>query len=288
VTVYGVYHDFFAALDFVVLAGRVFDQAHAEDESSVDGGTIPASIVVDRSFAEQHGWHPQQAIGKMVYMRRRQGDEQTPKALRIIGVVKDRPMTLVGFGATSTVYRYFPAAVDALLIRVDKHAIPQALAVIDASWDKVAPQLAINRKFADELLDHAFWMFSLVNAFLIFASVAALSVAMLGIIGMSLHTIGRRRHEIGVRKTLGASVDRIGVLLLADFSKPVVIANIIAWPLAFIAMRAYLGIFVRPIGLTLAPFMQSLVLSLLVAWAAVLVQVVRAARLQPSRVLRYE
>jgi putative ABC transport system permease protein len=99
---------------------------------------------------------------------------------------------------------------------------------------------------------------------------------------------GRRTREIGVRKTLGASTGRILRLLLLDFSKPVLIANLIAWPVAYIAAKAYLAIFFDPVSLTPAPFLLSLVITLLVAWASVGLQSWRAARAKPAGVLRHE
>jgi len=105
---------------------------------------------------------------------------------------------------------------------------------------------------------------------------------------MSIHTIGRRTHEIGVRKTLGASVRGIVALLLRDFSTPVIVANLIAWPLAFVAMQGYLSIFTQRVGLTWVPFATSLALTVAIAWLAVSAQAIRAARLKPAGVLRYE
>ena len=91
-----------------------------------------------------------------------------------------------------------------------------------------------------------------------------------------------------MRKTLGASTRQILMMLLKDFSKPVVIANIIAWPLAYLAVEAYLSIFIHRIPLTPIPFAVSLVITLVIAWASVGGQAVRAARTTPASVLRYE
>ncbi|HLF12553.1 MAG TPA: transporter, partial [Gammaproteobacteria bacterium] len=78
------------------------------------------------------------------------------------------------------------------------------------------------------------------------------------------------------------------VMLLMSFSKPVLIANVIAWPLAYMAASAYLTVFISPIALTLAPFVACLTVTLLIAWIAVAGQTVRAARMEPAQVLRHE
>jgi putative ABC transport system permease protein len=77
-------------------------------------------------------------------------------------------------------------------------------------------------------------------------------------------------------------------MLLASFSKPVVLANLVAWPLGYIAARAYLDTFQAPIPITPLPFVLSLAITLLIAWLAVGSQTLRAARARPAEVLRYE
>jgi len=110
----------------------------------------------------------------------------------------------------------------------------------------------------------------------------------MGLFGMAAFVTARRRREVGIRKSVGAKSGQILRLFLTDFSKPILIANVIAWPLAFIAGRAYLTIFVDRIPLNLTPFLLSLGLTLLIAWLAVATQVLGAARLKPAEILRYE
>jgi putative ABC transport system permease protein len=105
---------------------------------------------------------------------------------------------------------------------------------------------------------------------------------------MGSHVASRRRREIGVRKTLGASTRQIAIMLLTDFSKPVIVANIIAWPAAYLAANAYLDVFIHRIALSVVPFVLSLGVTVLIAWAAVGAQAFRAARVKPALVLRYE
>jgi putative ABC transport system permease protein len=107
---------------------------------------------------------------------------------------------------------------------------------IESVWNRLAPSVALKIKFVDELLNDSSRMLELIAV--AFSGIAALAliISVLGLIGMSMHVIGRRQHEIGVRKTLGASVGSVVQLLLTDFSKPVIVANLVAWPLAFIVM----------------------------------------------------
>ena len=103
-----------------------------------------------------------------------------------------------------------------------------------------------------------------------------------------VHVASRRVREIGVRKSSGARTSQIVVMLIRDFSKPVLIANVVAWPLAYFAAQQYLSVFMHRIPLTPVPFGLSLALALAIAWIAVGGQAVRAARASPATVLRVD
>ena len=122
------------------------------------------------------------------------------------------------------------------------------------------------------------------------AGLATLSfvIAAMGLVGMAVHVVSRRRREIGVRKTLGASVPRILAMLLVDFSRPIIFANLAIWPIAFFAAYAYLSVFVERAPLTPVPFIMSLLIAVLIACVAVIAQAGKAARVKPAEVLRYE
>ncbi|HTE42650.1 MAG TPA: FtsX-like permease family protein, partial [Steroidobacteraceae bacterium] len=116
----------------------------------------------------------------------------------------------------------------------------------------------------------------------------AVGIATAGLIGMSIHMARRRRHEIGVRKTLGARSSQVTTLLLRDATKPVLLGNIIAWPLAYLATHEYISNYAHQVNFSPWPFALGLTLTLLVAIVAVSWQTLRAARLNPATVLRHE
>jgi putative ABC transport system permease protein len=116
----------------------------------------------------------------------------------------------------------------------------------------------------------------------------AFGICVAGLFGMAIFVAGRRRREIGVRKTLGASTPRMIALLLAAFSKPVLVANLLAWPAGYFAARVYLNQFSQSIELTVWPFVMSAAVTLAIACLAVAGQTVRAARATPAEVLRQE
>jgi putative ABC transport system permease protein len=125
------------------------------------------------------------------------------------------------------------------------------------------------------------------RAFIVLASFAFV-IAVMGLLGMVLFITTRRRREVGVRKVLGATSKRIFGLLLWDFLRPVLVANLIAWPLAFIAARTYLNVFMKPVALTPAPFVASLAVTLAIAAAVVLHRALESARVAPAKLTRHE
>jgi putative ABC transport system permease protein len=288
-----VHHDFFSTLRIPLLAGRVFDREHATDDASRNGTQSTANqinVVIDRAFAEQQGWlQPAEALGKTFYAFDADSPTSPPVPRTVIGVVETRALTIMSpFGATATMYSLAPVVANSPIIRISTTDVAATLKQIESVWNRLVPSVALKMRFADELLNDNSRMFEMITT--VFSGVAtlALLISILGLIGMSMHVIGRRQHEIGVRKTLGASVRSIVQLLLTDFSKPVIVANLIAWPLAFIVMQFYLSVFTERTSLSMTPFIVSLVTTVLIAWAAVAVQATHAARMNPATVLRNE
>ncbi|HET8696723.1 MAG TPA: FtsX-like permease family protein, partial [Gammaproteobacteria bacterium] len=242
-------------------------------------------IVVDRSFTRSFGFEsPAAAVGQLVYQPNNDG----PTPLRIVGVIEDKAWIFFDVGNTRASLYQLRAVLPYTVVKLDRTNVARGLERIDAAWKAVAPNVAIERHFLDEIFGQVYETYlRLSQAFTALAAVAfAISVA--GLFGTATLVTGRRRREIGVRKTHGASVAHIVSMLLASFSKPVVIANLLVWPLAYVAARAYLKTFRDPIQIGLLPFLASLAIVCAIAWLAVGTQTVRAARTRPAEVLRCE
>ena len=119
-------------------------------------------------------------------------------------------------------------------------------------------------------------------------SILAVTIACLGLYALAAFAAQRRTKEIGIRKVLGARIRDIVRLLAWQFSKPVVIANLIAWPVAWWAMRDWLNSFDLRVPLTPGPFLFAGLLALAIALGTVAGHAVRVARLNPIHALRYE
>jgi putative ABC transport system permease protein len=286
-------YGYFSTLDFDVLAGRVFDREHGEDVApqNIFGSDQTLMIVIDDDLRQQLGFAaPQDAVDQTVYFPERmtRAFGQSAQPLRIIGVVASKPLKLTGIGTTANFY-FLRTALNYQIVRLSAQDVSGGVAAVDALWKRLSPTGApIIRDFMDELFNESYENFGRINQ--VFAGLALLAVAIsvIGLFGMAIQVASRRVHEIGVRKSVGAHTHQIIAMLLRDFSKPVVVANLIAWPLGYFAAQQYLSVFMQRIALTPAPFVLSLGAALLIAWLAVAGQAVRAARVSPAHVLRFE
>jgi putative ABC transport system permease protein len=289
-------YDFFETLDIPLLAGRAFDRQHNDlpPQNAGRGGAAdsapptPINIVIDRVLATQLGFgSPSEAVDQTVYFPGVLG-AQAAQPLHVIGVVESHPLFLRGFGATSNIYQLRPPGMQNLVVRVAANDISGGVAAIDEAWRRLGARVPIQRRFMDDLFNESFEKFQRLNQVFVGLTAFAFFISIIGLFGMAVQMAGRRVHEIGVRKSVGARKSQMVLMLLRDFSKPVIAANLIAWPLAYAAAQPYLRVFIQRIPLPLLPFVASLVIVLLIAWAAVGSQAWRAARANPATVLRFE
>ena len=119
-------------------------------------------------------------------------------------------------------------------------------------------------------------------------SLLAVGIGCVGLYGLAAFNTARRFKEIGIRKAMGADTGDILKLLVWEFVRPVLLANIIAWPLAWVAMRNWLGGFDQRVDLSPLFFLAASLLALIVAGGTVVAQSLRLARAEPARALRHE
>lgn len=288
--------DFFSTLDLTLLAGRVFDRDRDEplDPSAPrpeDIAPEPRRVVIDRALSEQLGYaSPQDAIEELIHLPSRMtsfSGRQFNQSLQIIGVVENKPLSLIGFGSTSSIYQ-LGSNLRFQVARISAGDVSGALAGIERTWSTLAPNVALRREFLDEIFERSYQSFANVSRILTALAGFAFLISALGLFAMAMLVANRRVQEIGVRKTLGAGTGQMVALLIKSFSAPVIVANLIAWPVAYFAARAYLNVFIDPMALTPLPFVLCLLVTVLIAWLAVGGQTLRAASMKPADVLRHE
>ena len=284
------------AMGLTMVAGRWFDKREADDMSlpypsdpAAERALVArgANIVVNELAAKKLGFkNPADAVGKTV--RAALVDNSLGLVpVTIIGVMKDarfrsvrRPLDALFFYAQREGQNY-------MIVRYEGD--PAAMrAKMEAMWKGAVPDVPFNAKFSDDIMIELYKADDArAKSFAGFA-VLAVIVACLGLFGLAAFTAERRTKEIGIRKVLGARTQDIVRLLVWQFSKPVMIANIIAWPVAWWAMQEWLNRFDAKIPLGPTPFLLAGGMALLIAVGTIGAHAFRVARSNPIVALRYE
>jgi putative ABC transport system permease protein len=260
--------------DLVPLAGRFFTTADAVSRTHV---------VINESAVRRLGFDsPAAAIGKALPI-------ENPDAgpTEIIGVVRDFALYSVEREIAPTVYtrrdRY-----ELMDVKLTGQKIPETLAALERLWKATgAADPPVYFFLSDYVQALYVSVLRFAQAFGIFSAIAVM-LACLGLIGLSASITDRRRKEIGVRKAMGAGTASILRLLLWQFTKPVLWAALIAWPLSAWLMSRWLDGFAYHVDLSPLPFFASAVLTLCVALLTVSAHSYSVARSQPVQALRHE
>jgi putative ABC transport system permease protein len=283
---------YFETLGLKLLAGRTFDRDRDTAITQVDASR-EQTLIIDEALARQMGFaSPEAAVGQLIYAPNPGGATVTA---RVIGVTTHEPTDLQSvetpFGPLEgSVYAFslYPGYGYYLpLIRVAKEDVATSLAAIKTALEQLAPHGLVDLQFYDDRFREAYRQYARVSQLFMLLAATAFFISSVGLLGIAIYVASRRRHEIAVRKTLGSSVAGVVRLLLTDFSVPVLIGNLLAWPLGYLAAQTYLAAFAQRIDLTPAPFLLSLLITLAIAWAAVIGVVLKAASVRPAEVLRH-
>ena len=205
----------------------------------------------------------------------------------VIGVVKDFHAASLHHEILPYAFLYSPDALQAI-VKLSGGHIRETLSQIEATWKTFVPDIPLDFYFLDEAIDQQYRAEQNFNTLFSAMTGLILMIACLGLFALATFTAEQRTREIGIRKVLGASVTNVVTLLSKDFVKLVVLATIIAWPLAYVAMNAWLNNFAYRIDVGLWPFVLAGVLALVIAMLTVSYQAFRAATVNPVKTLRYE
>ena len=284
-------YQWFDHYDVSFLAGRPFRENEMRIELPSDENPVTnGAAILNESAARRFGWTAQEAVGQIIRQPMSR-DLDTFVDREVVGVVPDIHFSSLRDEMKATVYAEPNGNYGRRLsIKVAAGDHGDAIAHIEAVWKRVLPAEPIFWEFLDDRFDALYrsedrqaTMFALFSAFAIF-------VATLGLFGLASFTTERRTKEIGIRKVMGASVKDIVLLLTSDFTKLVLLANIIAWPTAYYFMSDWLNRFVykAPFAQWAWLFLASAVAALAVAWLTIALQAGRAATSRPVLALRYE
>jgi len=273
IPIYGVWgdEDFIDLYGMEIIEGRNFSKNFPSDAEG--------AILINETAAKACRW--ESPIGKsLTYWGNRTGT--------IVGILKDFHFHSLHNPIEPLCIYYEPLYFDYLAIKINAANIPEAIQYIEKTMKKFSPKYPFEYHFFDEIFDLAYRTEKKTGH--IFSAFACLSIgiACMGLFGLATFTTEQRTKEIGIRKILGASVGKISLLLLSEYAKWVFFANIIAWPIAYIAMNNWLQNFTYRIHINLWIYIFAGVLAMAIAFLTVSYHSFIAATANPIESLRYE
>jgi len=264
---------YFETLKMDMVQGRGFSREFATDASE--------AYIVNEEAVKLMGM--ESPVGKRLSVFRNEG--------KIIGVVKNFNFKSLHHEIRPFVYMMNPSwisAMDCMFIRVAPDNISATLKYIESTCKQINPAYPLRYQFFGEWLERLYRNEQRMGRIVGYFTFLAIAISCLGLFGMASFMTEQRTKEIGIRKVLGAPVSRIILLLSADFTKWVLAANIIAWPLAYFAISKWLENFAYRTNLNMSIFVLSGVLALVTALLTVSYQTLIAALANPVESLRYE
>ncbi|MCC6917819.1 MAG: ABC transporter permease [Alphaproteobacteria bacterium] len=286
--------EFFDAYGMKIVAGRPLSRERGEDRSPAakfgDDEPDNLSIVINEAAARRLGYTPAEAIGKVlredISVGTNEGERLRTRV--IVGVVQDAHFDSLRQPVFPTRYIYNPHFLNHYVVATDGRDTPAVVEQVRQVWDRLVPALPARLGFVDQNYDALYAQDALRGQMFGLFSGLAVLIACLGLFGLAAFTAERRTKEIGVRKVFGANVGNIVALLLWQFSKPVLIANLIAWPVAWYYLTGWLDGFAYRIDLSPLYFIAAGLGALVIAWLTVTMHSLRVARAKPVLALRYE
>jgi len=271
VTYFGVDPDFLETFQMEIIKGKSFRQGTENSGSNV---------LINERFAEIMD------LDNIINTRLSQDD----LVLQVMGVVKDFHFTPLYREIGPLILYHNPQLHDYnyMFIRLHPGDIPGSIAFIKKTTNKFNPGFPFEYQFLDQDYDQIYRSMERVMGIVRTFTFLAIFISCLGLFGLASFTAEQRTKEIGIRKVLGASVSRIIFMLSKEYAKWVLIANIIAWPVAYILMHHWLNDFPYRINLSWTLFFATALLSLVIAQITVTFQALKAAYINPADSLRYE
>ncbi|MBN2357429.1 ABC transporter permease [candidate division KSB1 bacterium] len=263
-------YDFIETMKIELLEGRSFSRQFATDTSE--------AFLVNEEVVKIMG--VESAVGKRFSFMGRDG--------RIIGVMKNFHFKPVRDVIEPLAFALSPRNTFYILIRLSPGEINEALQFVESTWARVIPNYPFDYRFLDEDFDATYRQEERITSLLKYFAAFAILIACLGLLGLASFTAEQRTREVGVRKVFGASLADIFILMSKEFIRWVLIANLIAWPLAFWVMRNWLQSFAYRIDIHWFVFLLSAMIALAVAILTVSYQAISVALSNPAKALKYE
>jgi hypothetical protein len=261
---------FVETMGITLVEGRSFRADIPGD--SIDG------FLVNESMARIMGG--ESAVGKTIRFPRREG--------KVVGVVKDYHRKPVQSEIEPLILSCIPGFTNFIIVRLGPGDLAMGIESVSQTWSRVVPGYPFEGNLLENELQSRFYREASTANLLTSAALLAMLTACLGLFGLASHSCEQRRKEIGIRRVCGATIGSMGGLLLKEFLILVGIANVIAWPIAYLLTDDWLERFAYRIDLGPGTFAVASVITLIIALLTVSHQVVKIAYASPVSVIRDE
>ena len=265
-------YDYLETMEIELAEGRFFSPTIESDKSA---------IIINEAAVKELGY--ENPIGRTIL------EPGSNEKLMIIGVVKD-------FHNNSLRDEISPMMIfhpdvwykELMAVRINTEDVSATIKMLEDNWHKLAGEQPFEYFFMDSYFDNLHKSEIITSKFFSIFAAIAIFIACLGLFGLAAFTAAQKTKEIGVRKVLGASIPSIVSILLKQFTRWVVLANIIAWPIGYLLMKNWLQNFAFRIGLNVGYFILSGTITLLIAIATVGYLAINAANKNPVEALKNE
>lgn len=269
-------YDFLSTLGMEMANGRFFSREFPADEKG---------IIINETLAKMLMWDD--PIGKKIERMEMENDQPVYRAFHVIGVVKD-------FHYMSLHEKIFPSVmlmpehVNYISAKLSTNDIQSTLAEAKTIWEEIEYSRPFEYFFLDDTFNNLYRAEMQLGEMFIYFTILAIFVSCLGLFGLATFSAEQRKKEVGIRKALGADTAKIILLLAKDFTKWVLVANVIAWPVAYYILNLWLEDFAYRIDIGIFPFILSGSIAILIALFTISFQTGKAAISNPVDTLKYE
>jgi len=275
---YFVDEEFIPLMGIQLIAGRDFDKNMSSDSET--------SIIINEAMVKDFGWTNESAVGQELRGYYENNETKPPV---VIGVIKNFHFRSLREEIMPQLFHRFSGFVPNKYFVILKPGNPAGtITGLGASWKQLVTDMPFRYSFLDEDLDRFYTEEKRWGSIAGWAGGISIFLASLGLFGLAVLSTGNKVKEIGIRKVLGASVGSIVGLLTKDYLRLVLIALIIALPLAWYCMELWLQNFVHQVAISWVLLLGSGVIAVAIAILTVSFHVVRAALIDPVKNLRTE
>jgi putative ABC transport system permease protein len=270
-----VRHDFIKTFGIPLVAGRDYSEDIVTDDS--------LALLVNETLVKQMGWSNEEAIGKKFFNRPNRS---------IVGVVKDfnftsrhqpiRPLVM----DLNLNPRAFDLFIKYMAVRINGEDVPKTIGWLQQQWKIQMPGWPCEYFFLEDDLEKLYTAENKMSKITLIFSGLSILVACLGLFGLSTFTAEQRKKEMSIRKVLGSSDSEIFVLFSKRFFGLILIANVVAFPLAYFLMKQWLASFAYQVNIDLSLFFLSAAAAITIAFVTICYQAWRAAHSNPAEVLK--